>query len=112
MGACESPSLIMGTVPYQIRNHQSNIIMVSNPATAPLRRDPDRFRSSYVFHPPKSQRRSNVIVPASSMGSKKNSASTIATESTIRHNIDGSYYTARPRKVRAKKMPENTSKMG
>src|SRR5260221_10275292 len=36
MGACESPSLIMGTVPYQIRNHQSNIIMVSNPATAPL----------------------------------------------------------------------------
>jgi len=43
MGACESPSLIMGTVPYQIRNHQSNIIMVSNPATAPLRRDPDLF---------------------------------------------------------------------
>jgi hypothetical protein len=34
-GLMRPASLIMGTVPYKIRNHQSNIIMVSTPALAP-----------------------------------------------------------------------------
>src|SRR5258708_23471147 len=50
MGACESPSLIMGTVHYQIRNHQSNIIMVSNPATGPIDATPTRPSDPLATH--------------------------------------------------------------
>ena len=45
-GACDSPSLIRGTVRHQIGNLQSNIFMVTNPATAPLRYVPLGVRPS------------------------------------------------------------------
>src|SRR5258708_38528832 len=66
MGACESPSLIMGTVPYQIRNHQSNIIMVSNPATAPIDATPiSRSRKSAISY---SRRISISLGPGMGLG--------------------------------------------
>jgi hypothetical protein len=53
-------------------------------------------KNTFASQSAKSQRRSSAIIPASSIGKRHSSASAIATETTIRQNIDLSEYTVDP----------------